>query len=143
MYIPDDDKQNYPFCYNTISGWNFKPTNQNYIKAHKVVKATNKITLLWNFGDKCNKQPNDPTFLDSTLTRNLHSISRVCSCVFEWQFCVCVCVPVQSVQNGESKRGWEFGWNEIKSFAVCSVVLACKNWTVKNQKKIFGIFKGL
>ena len=40
----------------TISGWNDytqtnEPTNQNSIKVPKVVKFTNKKTLIQNFGD--------------------------------------------------------------------------------------------
>ena len=38
-----------------------EPTNQNSIKVLKVVKPTNKKTLLCDFGDLCNKQPNVPS----------------------------------------------------------------------------------
>ena len=36
-------------------------TNQNSRKVRKVVKPTNKKTLLQNLGDKCNKQLNVPS----------------------------------------------------------------------------------
>ena len=36
-------------------------TNQNSLKVLKVVKTTNKKTLLWIFGDYCNKQSNVPS----------------------------------------------------------------------------------
>ena len=51
MYIPNNDKQNYPFCrlklvvetlYNQLN----EPNNQNQIKIPKFVKPTNKKTLL-------------------------------------------------------------------------------------------------
>ena len=40
-----------------------EPTNRNSIKFPKVVKQTNKKTLLQNFGDQCNKQPMFPSSL--------------------------------------------------------------------------------
>ena len=49
MYIPNDDNQNYHFCKLQLvvetSGLN-EPTNQNSIKKTKVIKLTNKKTLL-------------------------------------------------------------------------------------------------
>ena len=41
--------------------WLKRLDTQNSIKVSKVVKPTNKKTLLQNFGDKCNKQPNVPS----------------------------------------------------------------------------------
>ena len=49
MYIPKDDTTNYPFCILQVVVETFglnEPTNQNSIKVPKVVKATNKRTLL-------------------------------------------------------------------------------------------------
>ena len=37
-----------------------EPTNKILITVQKVGKPTNKKTLLENFGDSCNKQPNVP-----------------------------------------------------------------------------------
>ena len=56
MYLPNDDIKKFPFvnfnqwlkCLYTQLN---KPTNQNLIKVLKVVKITNKKTLLLNFGD--------------------------------------------------------------------------------------------
>ena len=56
IYIPNDDIQNYHF-YRLQLVVN-EPTNQNSLKVPKVVESTNKETLLQNFGDWCNKQPN-------------------------------------------------------------------------------------
>ena len=51
MYIPNDDKQNYPFCklklvFETLDTQNNEPTNQNQVP--KVDKPTNKKNIkLW------------------------------------------------------------------------------------------------
>ena len=45
-----------------------EPINQNLIEVLKVVKPTNKKTLLENFGDLCNKQPNVPSLPVCVLT---------------------------------------------------------------------------
>ena len=62
-YIPNDDTQNHSFCrlqlvVETFGYSTYEPTNQNSIKVPKVVKPTNKKTLLKDFGDKCNQQLN-------------------------------------------------------------------------------------
>ena len=47
MYIPSNDTQNYPFCRLQLVVETFnEPTNQNSIKVPKVIKLTNKKTLL-------------------------------------------------------------------------------------------------
>ena len=50
MYIPNDNTQNYPYCILEKVVGMFKqlnkPTNQNSVKVPKVVKSTNKETLL-------------------------------------------------------------------------------------------------
>ena len=54
MHIPNDDTRNHPFCRLQLVVKTFgpmdiqldKPTNQNPIKVPKVVKPTNKKTLL-------------------------------------------------------------------------------------------------
>ena len=65
MYIPNDDTQKYPFCrlqwLKRLDTQLNKQTNQNSLKVLKVVKTTNKKTLLWIFGDYCNKQFNVPS----------------------------------------------------------------------------------
>ena len=53
MYISNDDTQNYPFCRLQLVAEMFdtqinKPTNK---KVPKVVKPTNKKTLLWDNED--------------------------------------------------------------------------------------------
>ena len=53
IYIHNDDSQNYPFCSVKLVVKMFelnKPTNQNSEKVPKVVKPSNKKTLLKNFG---------------------------------------------------------------------------------------------
>ena len=64
MYIPNDDKQITPLDYNQglkrlVTQLN-ESTNQNLVKVPKVVKPTNKKTLVKNFGDQCKKKPNVP-----------------------------------------------------------------------------------
>ena len=51
IYIPNDDTPNYPFCslelgVKILDTKLIEPTNQNPIKIPKVVKPTNKKTLL-------------------------------------------------------------------------------------------------
>ena len=43
-----------------------EPTNKNTIR---VVKPTNKKTLLYNFGDQCNEKPNVPSLSEKDLIR--------------------------------------------------------------------------
>ena len=54
MYIPNDEIQNLRFCRLKLLVETFEliiPTNHNSVKVPKVVKITNKKTLLKNFGD--------------------------------------------------------------------------------------------
>ena len=72
MYIPNSDTQNYPFCrLYLMVGWNiWTPNLMNQpitIQVLKVVKPTNQKMLLYDFGDKCNKQPNVPCVPDYTF----------------------------------------------------------------------------
>ena len=51
MFIPNDDTHNYPFCglqlvFETFETGHNKPSNQNSLNVPKVVKLTNKKTLL-------------------------------------------------------------------------------------------------
>ena len=49
MYIPNDGTQNYFFCRLKLVVETYelnKPTNQNSVKVPKVIKPTNKNTLL-------------------------------------------------------------------------------------------------
>ena len=47
LYITNDDKQNSPFCRLVVETFGpYDPTNWNSIKVPKVVKATNKKTLV-------------------------------------------------------------------------------------------------
>ena len=46
MYIPNDDKTNYTFCRIKLVVETFGPTNQNSTKDPKVVKPTNKKTVI-------------------------------------------------------------------------------------------------
>ena len=49
IYIPNDERYTkLPFMKRKINGWNVW---SQYTKVHKVVKPTNKKTLLYNFGD--------------------------------------------------------------------------------------------
>ena len=57
MYLPNDDTQNRLKRLNTQQK---EPTNQTLIKVPEVVKPTNKQTLLKDFGNKWNKEPNAP-----------------------------------------------------------------------------------
>ena len=52
MYILNDDNQNYPFCILQLVVWlpTNEPTNENSIQVPKVVKTTNKKTLLKLWG---------------------------------------------------------------------------------------------
>ena len=56
-----------------------EPTNQNSIKASKVIEPMNKKTLLEDFGDQCNKQPNVPSrpaiYPKVTLIQNVNPMS--------------------------------------------------------------------
>ncbi len=66
MYIANDDTQNKTFCklklvVETFEHLTLWKNNQNS-KVPKVVKPTNKKTLLQNFGDYCTKQPIVPLF---------------------------------------------------------------------------------
>ena len=47
----------------------YNPTKKNSLKVPKAVKPINKKTLLLNFGDKCNKEPNVPS-----LPAYIHSV---------------------------------------------------------------------
>ncbi len=63
MYIPNDDTQiTPPVDYNKwlkrLDIQLNETTNQNLLKVPKVAMPTNKKTLLLNFEDFCNKQPN-------------------------------------------------------------------------------------
>ena len=62
MSIPNDNTQNNPFCKLQLVVETFVhltlETNQSKLKVPKVVEPMNKKTLLENFGDKYNKQPN-------------------------------------------------------------------------------------
>ena len=51
MYIPYDDTQNYNEWLTRVDTQLNKPTNQNLIIVSKVIKPTNKIPVLYNFGD--------------------------------------------------------------------------------------------
>ena len=55
LYIPKDNTQNYTYglqlVVKTLNTQLYDPTNQNLMKVPKVVKSTNKKTLLSNFGD--------------------------------------------------------------------------------------------
>ena len=53
MYIPNDNLQNYPFSklQFVVERFEHSPTNQNSIKVSRVVKPTNKKTLLQNLMD--------------------------------------------------------------------------------------------
>ena len=68
MYIPNDDTKNYLFCrLKLVVG--YSTIKQPIAKVPKVVKSTNRKTLLYNFGYQCNKQPIVP-FL--SLTANTY-----------------------------------------------------------------------
>ena len=56
MFISNYDIQNYRSQQWLDTQLN-EPTNQNAMLVLKVVKTTNKKTLIYNFGDFCNKQP--------------------------------------------------------------------------------------
>ena len=65
MYVLNEDKQITPLDYNQrlkrlVTQLN-ELTNLKLVKVPKVVKPTNKKTLLKNFGDQCNKKPNVPS----------------------------------------------------------------------------------
>ena len=84
-YIHNDDTQNHPGSvdYNQwlkrLETELNETTNQNSIKLPKVVEPTNKKTLLYNFGDQCNKQPNIPSLSAYTKTNgNVPSIKGRC-----------------------------------------------------------------
>ena len=56
IYIPNNDTQNYPFCRSKIVVETFEHSTQwmnqsKFTKVPKVVKQTNKKTLLKNFRD--------------------------------------------------------------------------------------------
>ena len=59
MFIPNDDTQNYLFCrfklvVETFEHSIFLINQSKFTKVSKVVKPTNKKTLLSNLGDCCN-----------------------------------------------------------------------------------------
>ena len=62
MYIPNDDRQNYLFCRLQLLGETFEHltewtlTNQYSLKVSKVVKPTNKKTLLKHIKKGLNAQ---------------------------------------------------------------------------------------
>ncbi len=62
MYIPNDDTQNYPFSRLQLLvqtfGHSTKCVQMYFNKSYKDVELTNKKTLLYDFGDQCNKQSN-------------------------------------------------------------------------------------
>ena len=49
LFIPNDNKQNYPFGRLTllVGTSSLEPTNQNAIKVPKVFEPMNKIIKLW------------------------------------------------------------------------------------------------
>ena len=69
-YIPNEDTQNYYFCILGLDTQLNEPTYQ--IKVIKVDKPTNKKTLLYNFGDQCNKQPNVPSLPGNNVICNMY-----------------------------------------------------------------------
>ena len=79
MVIPNNDTQNYPFCRIQL-GLNLINQPIKIQLVPKVVKPTNKKTLLLHFGDKINKQPNVPSFPElshkSQREKNRYNIGK-------------------------------------------------------------------
>ena len=79
MYIPIDDTQNYPFCRLQLAA-----DTHNSRKVPEVNNLTNKKTLIYNFGDYFNKQPNFPfhSAIYLTLCLTLAVLNLVMGCSF-------------------------------------------------------------
>ena len=68
MYIPNDDTQNcrLKLVVETFKHLTYYTNQSQFTQVPKVVNPTNKKTLLYNFGDQCNKQPIVPSLPERT-----------------------------------------------------------------------------